>query len=115
MDALDTVVVDHLSERPFTSERLTSSMTFFGSVSLRAERECAQAALERARPHVNANTLTPAALERFGQNMRERISSDDIGLRKTDLCSDIEQIEVADDVVRIVGDKATLEQAIVAM
>lgn len=47
--------------------------------------------------------------------MREKISSGDIGLHKTYLCSDIDQIEVENDVVRFLGDKATLEQAIVAM
>mgnify|MGYP000736759510 FL=1 len=80
--------------------------------ALRAERERAQTALERVRPQVSANSIAPAALERFGQEMREKISSGDIGFRKTYLRSVIDQIEVADDVVRIVGDKATLEQVI---
>lgn len=80
--------------------------------ALRAERERTQTALERVRPQVSANTIAPANLERFGQEMREKISSGDIGFRKTYLRSVIDQIEVADDVVRIIGDKATLEQVI---
>lgn len=72
-------------------------------------------ALERVRPQVSANSIAPAALERFGQEMHEKISSGDISFRKTYLRSVIDQIEVADDVVRIVGDKATLEHVISAM
>lgn len=82
------------------------------NAALRAERVRTQTALERVRPQVSANTIAPATLERFGQEMREKNSSGDIGFRKTYLRSVIDQIEVADDVVRIVGDKATLEQAI---
>jgi hypothetical protein len=103
-----------LNAAPWPKRALANLRTFRVSVSLRcgAKRERAQSALERARPHVSANIITPTALERFGQDMREKISRDDTGFRKTYLRSVIDQIDVADDVVRIVGDKATIEQAI---
>ena len=44
--------------------------------------------------------------------MRENITSSDIPFRKAHIQSVVDQIEVDDRVIRIVGDKATLEQAV---
>ncbi|MBW4653503.1 MAG: zinc ribbon domain-containing protein [Kaiparowitsia implicata GSE-PSE-MK54-09C] len=164
MDTLDTmVVVDHLSERLFTSERLTVILASLAQrrtekdsevsrriatleaeaidaeeklrrlysmveegvaelddilrkriAALRAERERANAALERIRPQFGPNTTAPAALIRFGQEMREKISTGDIGFRRTYLRSVIDHIEVADDVVRIVETKQLSNKPLLA-
>lgn len=80
--------------------------------SLRTDRERAQAALDRIRPQLGTNAIDPARLEKFCREMRENISTGDIGFRRTFLRSLVDHIEVADDKVRIVGDTATLDQVI---
>ncbi len=44
--------------------------------------------------------------------MRENITTGDIPFRKAFIKSVIDRIEIDDDVIRIIGDKSTLEQAI---
>ena len=44
--------------------------------------------------------------------MRESVTSGDIPFRKAYIQSVVDRIEVDDDLVRIIGDKSTLEQAI---
>ncbi len=83
--------------------------------ALKTERESAHAALERARaarrPMVH---ISPTIVERFGQTMRERLTSGDISFRKAYLGSLIDRVEVDDHEIRIVGRKDVLEQAVLA-
>ena len=76
-------------------------------------RERAVTALDRIRSQVAAPTsFEPEALERFGRMMRGNITSGEISFRKAYIQSVIDRVEVDDNVIRIVGDKATLEQAL---
>jgi hypothetical protein len=54
----------------------------------------------------------PEVIERFGRVMRENITSGEIPFRKAYIQSVVDRIEVDDSVIRILGNKATLEQAI---
>jgi hypothetical protein len=50
---------------------------------LKADRDCAKAALERAKSHSSqAIQIDPALLEQFGRTMRENFSSGSIPFRK---------------------------------
>jgi hypothetical protein len=80
--------------------------------SLRSDRGHAQAALDRIRPQAGRNAVSPAMLEKFCAGMRENIATGDVGFRRTYLRSVIDRIEVDDDVIRVIGDKATLEDVI---
>ena len=162
MDKLDTLVVDHLSKRLFTAERLTEMLAslsarrtsraaevdgrivtlqrevsdsedklkrFYKMVedgiaemddilkerigNLKLDRERAQASLARIQANATpATEIAPDIIERFGRIMRENIASGEIPFRKAYLRSVIDRIEVDDEVIRIVGDKTTLEGAI---
>lgn len=79
--------------------------------SLKLDRERAQAALDR----ISAQAVPPAAIppeviEQFGRAMRENITTGEIPFRKAYLRSVIDRVEVDDHAIRIVGDRATLEQ-----
>jgi len=78
--------------------------------ALRQER--AQVALDRIRPKDGKDVVSPAMLEKFCIGRRENIATDDIGFRRTYLRSVVDRIEVDDDVIRVIGDKATLEDVI---
>lgn len=81
--------------------------------ALKLERDRATAALERIRAlAAPPTTLEPEAIERFGRLMRESVTSGDIPFRKAYIQSVVDRVEVDDDLVRIIGDKTTLEQAI---
>src|SRR5690606_8264932 len=81
--------------------------------SLKLDRERAQAALDRIKAtNTPASEIPSDMVERFGRAMRENITTGEIPFRKAYLRSVIDRIEVDDDVVRIVGDKTTLEQAV---
>ena len=84
-------------------------------VALKADRDRAHAALERAksglRPTVN---ITPAAIARFGQTMREKLTSGETPFRKAYIGSIVDRIEVDDHQIRILGRKDVLEQAVLA-
>jgi site-specific DNA recombinase len=83
--------------------------------ALKADRDRVQAALDRARSGVRpAVEISPFAVERFGQTMREKLTTGEVPFRKAYLGSIIDRIEVDDDVVRIVGRKDVLEQAVLA-
>ena len=164
MDRLDDLVVDHLSHRLFTTERLSSLLASVAALraertaevdgraarltrevvdaeeklkrlykmveegfaelddilrgrlaSLKLDRDRATAALERLRAQAApAGTIPPDVVERFGRMMRETIATGDTPFRKAWLRAVIDRIEVGDDAIRIVGDKATLEQVIAA-
>jgi site-specific DNA recombinase len=80
---------------------------------LKLDRDRAGTALER----IKARSAAPAAfdseaIERFGRAMRENLASGDIPFRKAYIQSVVDRIEVDDGVIRIIGDKDTLEQAV---
>jgi site-specific DNA recombinase len=77
--------------------------------ALRAERDLAQASLDRIAVQTNTRAIiTPDRLAAFSQLMREKLGTGDVHARKAFLQSVISEIEVGDDRVRIIGDKATL-------
>lgn len=81
--------------------------------ALKLERDRATAALERIKAQAAPPAvLKPEAIERFGRLMRESVTSGEIPFRKAYIQSVVDRIEVDDDLVRIIGDKSTLEQAI---
>lgn len=162
MDTLDDLVVQHLSDRLFTTERLANLLSSLGErraqkaaevegrilrlqadkteaedklrrlyrmieegvaelddilrdriTELKNQREKAEAALDRIQTHTGNPPVVPLELvERFGRMMRENIANGEVPFRKAYIRSVVDRIEVADEVVRIVGDKATLEQVI---
>ncbi|WP_136624248.1 hypothetical protein [Bradyrhizobium centrolobii] len=80
---------------------------------LKLDRDRAKTALDRIRAHAAPPTaFDPATVERFGEAMREHITVGATPFRKAYIRTLVDRIEVDDGVVRIVGDKATLEQAI---
>ena len=83
--------------------------------ALRADRDRARAALERARAAVRpAVDVSPIVVERFGEAMRERLTTGEIPFRKAYLGSIVDRVEVDDREIRIVGRKDVLEQAVLA-
>lgn len=83
--------------------------------SLKAGRERARAALERAKEQAGTQiVIDPALIERFGRSMRENLSTCSIPLRKAYLQSLIDVIEVDDHQIRIKGSKDVVEEAVLA-
>lgn len=83
--------------------------------SLKAGRERARAALERAKEQAGTQiVIDPALIERFGRSMRENLSTGSIPLRKAYLQSLIDVIEVDDHQIRIKGSKDVVEKAVLA-
>ncbi|HTV31288.1 MAG TPA: recombinase family protein [Xanthobacteraceae bacterium] len=83
--------------------------------ALKADRERAKAALERAKEHVGTPIhIEPELIERFGRTMRENFSDGSVPFRKAYLQSLIDVIEVDDQQVRIKGSKDLLEKAVLA-
>ncbi len=81
--------------------------------ALKLDRDKAQTALDRLKASsASANTIDAESVERFGRVMRENVTSGDVPFRKAYLRSLIDRVEVDDHVIRIIGDKSTLEQAI---
>ena len=64
-----------------------------------------------ARPVVD---ISPALTERFGQIMRERLTSGEIPFRKAFIGAIVDRIEVDDRQIRIMGRKDVLEAAVTA-
>lgn len=83
--------------------------------TLKAERDRAKTALDRIhaaeRPPA---TIAPELIEEFGTLMRRNITEGTIPFRKAWLRSIVDRVEVDADTVRIIGDKANLEQVIAA-
>jgi site-specific DNA recombinase len=74
--------------------------------SLKANRDGAKAALERAKSHSSqAIQIDPVLLEQFGRSMRENFTSGSIPFRKAYLQFLIDVIEVDDTQIRIKGSK----------
>jgi site-specific DNA recombinase len=83
--------------------------------ALKAERDRAIAALERAKEQSTPNIkIDPTLIERFGRTMQESFSTGSIPFRKAYLRALIEVVEVDDHQVRIKGNKDLLEKAILA-
>jgi predicted nuclease with TOPRIM domain len=80
---------------------------------LKAEREKAKAALERAQFQTRPEIILQADdIQRFSRFMSEKITSGDSAFRRNYLRSIIEGVEVDDKVIRIHGSKSALEQAV---
>ena len=80
---------------------------------LKTDRERAKAALDRIVGNSNRSAaIEPEAVEKFSRLMRENVAFGDIPFRKAYIQSVVDRVEVDDGVIRIVGDKATLEQAV---
>ena len=70
-------------------------------------------ALDRAvSPSARSAATEPEAIEKFNRFMRENVASGAIPFRKAYNHSVVDQIEVDDDLICIVGDKATPEQVV---
>jgi site-specific DNA recombinase len=83
--------------------------------TLKADRDRAKAALERAKGHSASQIqIDPALIERFGRSMRENFSTGSVPFRKAYLQSLIDVIEVDDHQIRIKGNKDLLEKAVLA-
>ncbi|MEP9374457.1 recombinase family protein [Mesorhizobium sp. KR1-2] len=161
MDTLDELVVEHLSDRLLTSNRLTEILAAISAgraaraaevdgriirlqgelteaetrlkriytmiedgiaemddilreriAALKVDRERMQASLDRARTHaVPTSNIPPAVVEEFGRMMRENITSGDIPFRKAYIQAVVDQVEIGDKQVRIIGSKAAVHQA----
>ena len=84
-------------------------------VALKADRDRAHAALERAATGTRlAVDITADAVARFGQLMREKLTSGEIPFRKAYIGCIVDRIEVHDHQIRILGRKDILEQAVLA-
>lgn len=93
----------------------TDSMLKQRIAVLQAERESAEAALERARGTMRMPVdLAPDRIEAFGRLMRERLVSGDVKFRKAYLGAIIDRIEVGDGTIRIQGRKDVLEQVVLS-
>ncbi|MFY9294937.1 MAG: recombinase family protein [Methylorubrum rhodinum] len=81
--------------------------------ALKEDRDRAKAALDRIhvaeRPPVE---IAPELIERFGRLMRENVTTGEIPFRKAWLQAIVDRVEVGADVIRIIGDKASLESVI---
>jgi DNA invertase Pin-like site-specific DNA recombinase len=83
--------------------------------ALKADRDRAQAALDRARAGMRPSVdISPVLVERFGETMREKLTTGEVPFRKAYLGSIVDRIEVDDREIRIVGRKDVLEQAVLA-
>ena len=80
---------------------------------LKLARDKAKAALDRiTQSRTGPRSLDPALIDAFSRVMRDNITTGEIPFRKAYIRSLVDRIEVDDHVVRIIGDKATLEQAV---
>ena len=81
-------------------------------LSLKQERDVAQAALDRMASLTRSSAaITPARLEAFSQLMCQKLDAADVQARKAYLRSVIAQIEVGDGKIRVFSDKAALAAA----
>ena len=81
--------------------------------TLKTERDIVRASLDRITTQLRSQAaITPDRLEAFSALVRGKLESGDTQARKAYLRSVISHIEVDDDKIRIVGDKAILAAAI---
>jgi site-specific DNA recombinase len=88
--------------------------TLRGRISdLKLSRDEAKAALDRTtRGRSGPRTLDPALIDAFSRVVRDNITTGEIPFRKAYFRSLADRIEVDDHVVRIIGDQATIAQAV---
>ena len=79
---------------------------------LKLDRDRAKTALDRIRHRSPANKIAPEVIEQFVRLMRENITTGGIPFRKAYIQAVVDRVEVDDHAIRIVGDKATLEQVV---
>ncbi|TXN00562.1 hypothetical protein FV242_21455, partial [Methylobacterium sp. WL64] len=80
---------------------------------LKLDRDRARTALDRIRvAQQPPAVLAPELIEQFGRLMRENVTAGEIPFRKAWLQAIVDRIEVDDSVIRIVGDRSSLEQAV---
>ena len=80
---------------------------------LKLDRDRARTALDRIRvAQQPPSAIGPDLIEQFGRLMRENVTAGPIPFRKAWLQAVVERIEVDDAVIRIVGDRTSLEQAV---
>src|SRR5215470_11358592 len=83
--------------------------------TLKADRDRAHAALERAKGHLAPQIqIDPALIVRFGRMMQEHFTAGSVPFRKAYLQSLITIIEVDEHQIRIRGTKDLLEKAVLA-
>jgi site-specific DNA recombinase len=83
--------------------------------TIKADRDRARAALERAKEHLTSQIqIDPELIERFGRMMQENFTTGSVPFRKAYMRALIDVIEVDDRQVRIKGSKDVLEKAVVA-
>ena len=83
--------------------------------ALKADRDRAHSAMQRAKAGVRPIVdLNQAQISRFGQAMRDKLTSGEIPFRKAYIGSIVDRIEVDDHQIRILGRKDVLEAAIMA-
>lgn len=80
--------------------------------TLKSDRDRAKDALARITIHPKLDAFDAQAIERFGQIMRQNITTGPIQFRKAYIRSVVDRIEVNDHAIRIIGDQAALEQVI---
>lgn len=80
--------------------------------TLKSDRDRAKEALARITIHPKLDAFNAEAIERFGQIMRQNITTGPIPFRKAYIKSVVDRIEVDDHAIRIIGEQATLEQVI---
>ena len=82
---------------------------------LKLDLDRASAALERVKDGAAQRIdITPALLDEFGRTMREKLGSGDDAFRRAYIAALVDRIEVDDAVVRIIGRKEVIEQAVMA-
>jgi site-specific DNA recombinase len=83
--------------------------------SLKADRDRAKAAMERAKEHSAPHIqIDPALIQHFGQTIRENFKNGSVSFRKAYLQGLIDVIEVDDRQIRIKGSRHVLEKAVLA-
>ena len=106
LERLYRLVEDGLDVDELLKERLTT---------LKADRDQAKAALERAREQsASPIQIDPALIERFGRTLCDNFTAGSVPFRKAYLRSLIDVIEVDDRQIRIKGSKDVLEKAVLA-
>ena len=83
--------------------------------ALKSDRDRVEAALDRAKAGVRSTAqISPVAVDRFSQLMREKLATGEVPFRKACLGSIVDRIAVDDREIRIVGRKDVLGQAVLA-
>jgi hypothetical protein len=95
-----------------SDQRHRIARRFRKGLSELTDRDRAKEALDRIRIRPKAREFDAEAIDRFGRMMRDNITSGPIPFRKAYIASVVGRVEVDDRAIRIVGDKATLEQVI---